>query len=323
VARIATRKVVPALQGSRFGQVVAIASRDHAKAAQAAAELGIPRAYGSYDALLADAEIDAVYNPLPNHLHVPWTLAALERGKHVLCEKPIALSVAEAETLVAARDRTGLKVQEAFMVRTHPQWLGVRELVRTGRIGPLRALTCTFSYFNEDPANVRHVPEFGGGALLDIGCYPVTVSRFLFEAEPLRVLAALERDPRFGTDRLASALLDFGTGQATFTCATQLVPYQRVQVLGARGRIEVEVPFNAPADRPCRVLVDDGRDLLGGGIEELAFAPCDQYAIQGDLFARAILEDGAVPVPLEDSLQNTRVLEALFRSAASGGWTEP
>jgi predicted dehydrogenase len=303
--------------------VVAIASRDHAKAAQAAAELGIPRAYGSYDALLADAEIDAVYNPLPNHLHVPWTLAALERGKHVLCEKPIALSVAEAETLVAARDRTGLKVQEAFMVRTHPQWLGVRELVRTGRIGPLRALTCTFSYFNEDPANVRHVPEFGGGALLDIGCYPVTVSRFLFEAEPLRVLAALERDPRFGTDRLASALLDFGTGQATFTCATQLVPYQRVQVLGARGRIEVEVPFNAPADRPCRVLVDDGRDLLGGGIEELAFAPCDQYAIQGDLFARAILEDGAVPVPLEDSLQNTRVLEALFRSAASGGWTEP
>jgi predicted dehydrogenase len=323
VARIATRKVVPALQGSRFGQVVAIASRDHAKAAQAAAELGIPRAYGSYDALLADAEIDAVYNPLPNHLHVPWTLAALERGKHVLCEKPIALSVAEAETLVAARDRTGLKVQEAFMVRTHPQWLGVRELVRTGRIGPLRALTCTFAYFNEDPANVRHVPEFGGGALLDIGCYPVTVSRFLFEAEPLRVLAALERDPRFGTDRLASALLDFGTGQATFTCATQLVPYQRVQVLGARGRIEVEVPFNAPADRPCRVLVDDGRDLLGGGIEELAFAPCDQYAIQGDLFARAILEDGAVPVPLEDSLQNTRVLEALFRSAASGGWTEP
>jgi predicted dehydrogenase len=323
VARIATRRVVPALQGSRFGQVVAIASRDHAKAAQAAAELGIPRAYGSYDALLADAEIDAVYNPLPNHLHVPWTLAALERGKHVLCEKPIALSVAEAETLVAARDRTGLKVQEAFMVRTHPQWLGVRELVRTGRIGPLRALTCTFSYFNEDPANVRHVPEFGGGALLDIGCYPVTVSRFLFEAEPLRVLAALERDPRFGTDRLASALLDFGTGQATFTCATQLVPYQRVQVLGARGRIEVEVPFNAPADRPCRVLVDDGRDLLGGGIEELAFAPCDQYAIQGDLFARAILEDGAVPVPLEDSLQNTRVLEALFRSAASGGWTEP
>jgi predicted dehydrogenase len=303
--------------------VVAIASRDHAKAAQAAAELGIPRAYGSYDALLADAEIDAVYNPLPNHLHVPWTLAALERGKHVLCEKPIALSVAEAETLVAARDRTGLKVQEAFMVRTHPQWLGVRELVRTGRIGPLRALTCTFSYFNEDPANVRHVPEFGGGALLDIGCYPVTVSRFLFESEPRRVVAALERDPRFGTDRLASALLDFGTGQATFTCATQLVPYQRVQVLGARGRIEVEVPFNAPADRPCRVLVDDGRDLLGGGIEELAFAPCDQYAIQGDLFARAILEDGAVPVPLEDSLQNTRVLEALFRSAASGGWTEP
>ncbi|HEY7409186.1 MAG TPA: Gfo/Idh/MocA family oxidoreductase, partial [Vicinamibacteria bacterium] len=235
VARIATRKVVPALQGSRFGQVVAIASRDHAKAAQAAAELGIPRAYGSYDALLADAEIDAVYNPLPNHLHVPWTLAALERGKHVLCEKPIALSVAEAETLVAARDRTGLKVQEAFMVRTHPQWLGVRELVRTGRIGPLRALTCTFSYFNEDPANVRHVPEFGGGALLDIGCYPVTVSRFLFEAEPLRVLAALERDPRFGTDRLASAVLEFEAGHATFTCATQLVPYQRVQVLGARG----------------------------------------------------------------------------------------
>jgi predicted dehydrogenase len=323
VARIATQKVVPALQRSRFGQVVAIASRDAEKAREAAHALGIPRAHGSYESLLADPEVDAVYNPLPNHLHLPWSVAALERGKHVLCEKPIALSVAEAETLLAARDRANRKVQEAFMVRTHPQWLAVRDLVRAGRIGALGSLTCSFSYFNEDPSNVRNVPAYGGGALFDIGCYPVTLARFLFEREPWRVVGVLERDPRFGTDRLASAILDFAAGQATFTCATQLVPYQRMHVLGARGRIEVEVPFNAPPDRPCRLRVDDGRDVFGGGVETLTFETCDQYLIQGDLFAQAVLDDGPVPLPLEDSLQNMRVIEALFRSAASGSWERP
>jgi predicted dehydrogenase len=322
-ARIAVTKVVPAMQRGRFCEVVALASRDRAKGEQAARALGIARVHGSYEELLADPGIDAVYNPLPNHLHVPWSIRALEAGKHVLCEKPIGLSVAEVEELVRARDRTGRQVQEAFMVRTHPQWLGVRELVRTGRIGALRAVSSFFSYFNDDAANVRNVPEYGGGGLLDIGCYPITIARFLFAAEPLRVAGCLDLDPRFGTDRLASGVLEFKGGQSVFTCSTQAVPYQSVQVIGTRGRIEVEIPFNAPPDRPTRVFLDDGSDLWGAGIETLAFETCDQYTIQGDLFSQAILEGTPLPIPLEDALGNARVIAALFRSAASGRWEAP
>jgi predicted dehydrogenase len=322
-ARIAVKKVIPAMQRGAHGAVVALASRDRAKGEAAARELGIPKSYGSYEELLADPGIDAVYNPLPNHLHVPWSIRALESGKHVLCEKPIALNVAEVETLIAARERTGRKIQEAFMVRTHPQWLGVREIVRAGRIGALRSIVSHFAYFNDDPANVRNVPAFGGGALFDIGCYPITVSRFLFGEEPRRVSGLVDRDPRFGTDRVTSAVLDFPSGQSIFTVGTQLVSAQRVQVLGTRGRIEVEIPFNAPNDRPCRVFVDDGRDVFGGGIEVVSFETCDQYTIQGDLFSKAILDGTPVPIPLEDALLNMRVIEAVFRSAESGGWVEP
>jgi predicted dehydrogenase len=322
-ARIAVNKVVPAMQRGRHAEVVAIASRELGKAEQAARTLGIAKAYGSYEELLADPEVEAVYNPLPNHLHVPWSIRALEAGKHVLCEKPIALSVAEAEALLAARDRHGKKVQEAFMVRTHPQWLGAREIVRSGRIGTLRSLASYFSYFNEDPKNVRNVAAWGGGALMDIGCYPITISRFLFEDEPRRVLGLVERDPRFGTDRLTSAVLDFPAGQSIFTCSTQLAPYQRVQILGVKGRVEVEIPFNAPNDRPCRLFVDDGRDVFGGGIETLSFDTCDQYTIQGDRFSQAILEGGEQPIPLEDAVRNMRVIEAVFRSAESGRWEAP
>lgn len=323
VARIAVQKVIPATQAGRNCEVVAIASREVGKARRAAASLGIPKAYGSYDELLADPEVDAVYNPLPNHLHVPWSIRALEHGKHVLCEKPIALSAAEAETLRAARDRSGLLVEEAFMVRTHPQWLKAREIVGSGRIGRLRSLAACFSYFNDDPANVRNVAAWGGGGLMDVGCYPITVSRFLFSEEPRRVAATLERDPRFSTDRLASALLEFPSGQAVFTCSTQLVPYQRVQILGEKGRIELEIPFNAPSDRPTRILIDDGRDVHGGGVSSVVFESCDQYRIQSERFARAALEGGPVATPLEDSILNMKVIDALRRSAESGRWEAP
>src|SRR4051812_47163368 len=230
------------MQKSRHCKIVAIGSRDEAAARRTADKLGIPKAYGSYEALLADPEVDAVYIPLPNHLHVPWSIKAAEAGKHVLCEKPIALDAAEARRLLAARDRTGVLIEEAFMVRTHPQWLAVREAVRGGRLGELRAIQGMFSYFNRDPGNVRNMAGIGGGALLDIGCYPVTVSRFLFEAEPRRVVAAIELDPDFGTDRLTSGLLEFERGQSAFTCSTQLVPAQWMQILGTRGRIQVEIP---------------------------------------------------------------------------------
>jgi predicted dehydrogenase len=322
-AKIARTKVIPAFLKAAHAEIVALASRSPDTARAAADALGIGKAYGSYEAMLADPEIEAVYNPLPNHLHVPWSIKALEAGKHVLCEKPIGLDAAEARALLFARDGTGRLVQEAFMVRTHPQWLAVREEVRGGRIGELRAIQGVFSYFNRDPANVRNQPGIGGGALLDIGCYPVTLARFLFEQEPSRAVATLERDPEFGTDRLTSGLLEFPRGQCAFTCSTQLVAYQRMQVLGTRGRIEIEIPFNAPIDRPTRILIDDGRDTFGGGIEPRSFEICDQYTLQADLFSRAIRERRPAPVPLEDAVANMEVLDALARSAQTGAWERP
>jgi predicted dehydrogenase len=302
------------MQRGETSTVAAIASRDIAKAQEAAASLGIPKAYGSYEELLADPEIDAIYNPLPNHLHVPLSIKAAEAGKHVLCEKPIGLSSAECRDLMAARDRTGMKIGEAFMVRTHPQWLRTRELVRSGAVGKLRAINTDFSYFNRDPQNVRNVLDWGGGALMDIGCYPVQISRFLFEREPLRVTGYFERDPDFRTDRHVSGILDFGSGHSVFRCSTQTAPFQRVRVFGETGTIEIEIPVNAPPDRPTRIF------LQTETLTTEEFPVCDQYTIQGDLFSMAVLGSGDVPTPLEDSLANMLVLEALFDSERSGTW---
>jgi predicted dehydrogenase len=322
-AGIAVKKVVPAMQKGEWIDVTAIASRDLHKAEDVARTLGIPKAYGSYEELLADPQIEAVYNPLPNQLHVPWSIKAAQAGKHVLCEKPISMTVAEAKKLQQVQQLTGVTIGEAFMVRTHPQWLRARELVQSGHIGALRSILGFFSYFNIDPGNIRNQPECGGGALMDIGCYPINTARFLFGEEPFRVSGVLERDPNFKVDRLTSAILEFPSGQAAFTCSTQLVPYQRMQLLGTKGRIEIEIPFNAPNDRPCRIFIDNGRDLFGSGITQETFPVCDQYTIQGDVFSRALREDTAVPVPLSDAIKNMAVIEAVFRSAQSGAWETP
>jgi predicted dehydrogenase len=314
VARIATQKVIPAMRGSSWASVAAIASRDLGKARAAAASLGIPKAYGSYDELLDDPEIEAIYNPLPNDQHVPWSTRAAERGKHVLCEKPIALSAREAAELLQVRDRTGVIIQEAFMVRNHPQWLAAVEMVASGRIGEVRAIQGAFSFFNEDPANIRNVAAYGGGALMDIGCYLIHTSRMLLRREPSRVIGLVDRDPRFGVDRMTSMLLDFGSVHAGGTCSTQMTPYQRVHVLGSSGRIEIEIPFNAPSDRPCRLFVNG---------ETVETATCDQYTIQAELFSRAIRERKPAPYPLEDSVKNMAVIEAVFRSAETGRWEVP
>lgn len=317
-ARIATQKVIPAMQRGRWTEVGAIASRDATRAAAAAAALGIPRAYGSYDELLADPDIQAVYIPLPNHLHVPWSTRAAEAGKHVLCEKPIALNAAEARGLLAVRDRTGVGIQEAFMVRTHPQWIAARELAHGGRIGELRSILGHFSYFNDDAANIRNVAAFGGGALMDIGCYLIHTARFVFGREPVRVSGTSDRDPVFKTDRMTSLLLDFEAGHAAGTCATQMAPYQRVRIFGTHGRIDIEIPFNAPPDRPCRIILetDDTSSVV-----ELPL--CDQYTIQADLFSDAVLRGREVPTPLEDAVNNMACIDALFRSAELGCWERP
>lgn len=310
------------MQMGEWSEVVAIASRDARKGTAAANELGVPKSYGSYEALLADPEIEAIYNPLPNHLHVPWTVRAAEAGKHVLCEKPIALNAAEAQSLLEVRNRTGVHIQEAFMTRVNPQWLRVVEEVRAGRIGEIRAYAGVFSYFNDDPANIRNHVEYGGGALMDIGCYLVNTARMVFGREPRRVSGALERDPRMGTDILTSLMLDFAPGQAFGICSTQLVPAQRVHVFGSRGRIEVEIPFNAPPDRPCRIFVDDG-STLGAIGRTIELETCNQYTRQGDEFSRAVRGLAPLPYPLEDSILNMRVIDAVFRAAKSGSWEAP
>jgi predicted dehydrogenase len=319
-ANIGLKKVIPAMQRGQLTTVTAIASRDLAKAQQAAAELGIPTAYGSYEELLADPNIDAIYNPLPNHLHVPWTIKAAEAGKHVLCEKPLSLTVAEAKSLLAVRSRTGVKIGEAFMVNCHPQWIRLRELLNERRIGELRSVQGFFSYFNADPANVRNHAEWGGGGLMDIGCYLIHASRYAFAQEPLRVVALIDRDPQMHTDRLTSAILDFPAGQSIFTCSMQMLPAQRLQFIGTRGRIELEIPFNALPDRPARMLIDSTGDLTGSGVTMETFPPCDQYTLQGDAFSKAVLEDTEVPVPIEDAIKNMAVIEAIFNSASSGRW---
>lgn len=322
-AKIAVEKVIPAMQRGDRCDVVAVASRDAAKAGRAAAALGVPRSYGSYEALLADPQIDAIYNPLPNHLHLPWTMAAAEAGKHVLCEKPLGLTTAEARQLIEVRDRTGVKIQEAFMVRTHPQWLRAMDICRSGQLGDVRSYVGGFSYFNDDPSNIRSRADWGGGALMDIGCYLIMTSRMIFGEEPRRVMACIDRDRQLGIDTLTSIMLDYPSGHAIGTCSTRLVPYQRVQVFGTRGRLEVEVPFNAPPDRPCRIFVDTDGDLFGQGVETIELPVCDQYTVQGDLFAKAILDDTLVPYPLEMSVMNMAIIDAVFRSAESGRWEEP
>ena len=316
-ALIGRQKVIPAMKKSSSLEVAAIASRDAATARRVADELGIPTAHGSYEALLADPTIEVIYNPLPNHLHVPLTLAALQAGKHVLCEKPMALNATELEPLRPWA--TKLHIAEAFMVRFHPQWIEVRERIRRGEIGPLRMVNVAFSYFNEDPANVRNIADIGGGALYDIGCYAIAAGRWFFEGEPERVVAAVERDPRFGTDRAASGALDFGAGrQLAFGIATQTAPYQRVQLIGTRGRIEIEIPFNAPQDAPCRYTVDATGALDGSGRTTITLPVHDQYQLQAEAFSRQVRDTAPTSAGLDSAIAQMRVIDALFASERSG-----
>lgn len=322
-ANIAVKKVIPAMQAGEFCGIEGIASRDPANAEKTAFELNIPKFFGSYEELLANEKIEAVYVPLPNNLHVEWTIKAARAGKHVLCEKPIGLNANEVRKLIEARDKTGVKIQEAFMVRNHPKWIAVRDLIRSGKIGKLKAITGFFSYFNEDMANIRNKLELGGGALLDIGCYPINVSRFVFESEPTNVSSLIKRDHTTGIDKISSAILDFPGGHATFTCSTQLVPFQRMQFFGTKGRIEVQIPFNIPIDSKTRIFIDNGKDLYGENVETIEFSAANQYTIQGDLFSKAILDGSEQANSLEDSFRNMSVVDAVFRSAETGNWEPP
>jgi predicted dehydrogenase len=323
VANIAVKSVIPAMQSSESCEIIAVASRNIEKSKKAAVDFNIPKYCGNYEDLLNDAEIEAVYIPLPNNLHLEWAIKAAEAGKHVLCEKPICLNTAEVRKLIEVRDKTGVKIQEAFMVRAHPLWISVREMVHRGRIGEISAITMFFSYMNLDKSNIRNSLEVGGGALRDIGCYCVNLSRFIFDDEPISVSSLIERDKETRIDKLTSAMLKFPRGHAAFTCSTQLVPYQRMQILGTKGRIEAEIPVNLPPDSATRIFVDDGSNLYGKNIETIEFPAADKFTIQADLFSKAIRENSAQSIALEDSFANISVIDAIFRAAESKTWEMP
>jgi len=320
-ANIGVKRVIPAILTGERGAIAAIASRDARRAADTAARFNIARSYGSYEALLADPEVEAIYNPLPNHLHVEWTVKALEAGKHVLCEKPIALNADEAQAILAARDRSGKRVIEAFMVRFHPQWQRIRALVQADRIGAVGAIQSAFLFTVLDPKNVRNQVDIGGGALYDVGCYPIVTARYVYGVEPERVVALIDRDPGLRVDRLSSGIVAFPGGrQLVFSSALQLAAYQRVVILGSRGRIEVPVPFTPMKDHACRILIDSGQTLDGSSAVFEDFAPVDQYALQCDAAAAAFRNETAQEFPIEDAIANMRVIDALYRSAAAGRW---
>lgn len=310
-AKIGWEKVIPAMQAGRLCEVVAIASGNKEQVNLRANQLNIPVVHDSYDKLLNDPQIDAVYIPLPNHLHIEWAIKSLQAGKHVLCEKPIGLSSAEAILLLQeAKQRPQLKIMEAFMYRFHPQWQYAKKMVDDHKIGELKTIQSFFSYYNTDASNIRNQKEAGGGGMMDIGCYCISLSRFIFGKEPVKVSGTVEYDPQFQTDRMASAILEFSTGEATFTCSTQLTPYQRVNILGTQARIEIEIPFNAPTDKPTRIWL-----YTKDGTEEIVFDTANQYTIQCDLFSNAILNNEPVPTPLEDAINNMKIIEAVFESA--------
>lgn len=321
-AKIGMTKVLPAMMKSPLCQVTAIASRDGNKARAAADSLGIEKSYGSYEDMLADPDIDAIYNPLPNTQHVPWSIKAADAGKHVLCEKPLALNAEEAHDLIKARDRNKVHVAEAFMIRHHPQWHQARQWIRDGRIGDLRSIVAFFSYFNRDADNIRNQPDQGGGAMFDIGVYPIVSARYLFGEEPGQLVSTMEKDPVFGTDRLSSAILEFPSGQAIFTCSTQLAPYQRLQAIGTEGRIEIQIPYNAPADTPCKIFLDTDSALGDASAQATEIGACDQYRLQAEQFCRVVRGAATEEFPLEDSVKMMCILDCLFDSAEQKRWLE-
>jgi predicted dehydrogenase len=321
-AKIGTEKVIPGMLKSKELAVRAIASRSLPTAKKAARKLGIPFAYGSYEELLEDPEIDAIYNPLPNHLHVPLTLAAAKNGKHVLCEKPIALTAVEAAELRGVPK--GILVAEAFMVRHHPQWIMARELARKGRLGTLRAVQVLFSYNNVDPANIRNMEAIGGGAAYDIGCYAIISGRYIFGAEPARVVSLIDRDPEFRTDRTTSGLVDFGEGRhLTFTVSTQATPHQRVNILGTKARLEIEIPFNAPQGGSMKLYLDSGKEFAGAAAKTIRLPKADQYQLEAESFSRAIRGKERLVYGVEDAILQARIIDAVFRSEKSGAWEKP
>lgn len=316
-AKIGRTKVIPAIANSATNSVVAIASRDFQSAALCAQELAIAKHYGSYQDLLDDPDIDAIYNPLPNDMHVAWSIAALKAGKHVLCEKPLGLNAADAQLLLeASRAHPNLRVMEAFMYRFHPQWQAVQNWIAEGLIGQVRAVQTVFSYNNHEPNNIRNNPAAGGGALMDIGCYGISVARWIFNTEPVRVVGQLDFHPEYQVDQLALLNMDFNHGaMASVLCGTKTEAGQSVYISGTQGSISIERPFYCIDEEPNTVVV-----RIDGEVTRHQFPGQDQYQFMVEAFAASCRNLRDVPTPLSDAVCNMAVIDAAFASAASGQW---
>lgn len=296
-------------------EVYAIASREVSKAKVAGEEFGIPVSDLNYEELINHDEVDAIYIPQPNHLHAEWTIKALEAGKPVLCEKPLAMDAQEANQMADVSKRLNIPLMEGFMYRFHPLWQHIRNLIRTNQIGQINSVHTIFTYNNPSSSNIRNIKEFGGGALMDIGCYAISVPRFLFGSEPDKVMATMEEHPEFGTDMHTTALMQFGSANASFFVSTASEPFQKVEIIGTAGTITVHVPFNTYVDTPSTITVSTGQ-----GAREVEFPICDPYGLMFDAFSSALIDQKPVPVPIEDAINNMKVIDAVVKSAKSGKW---
>lgn len=316
-ARIGWESVIPAIQDAENCVITAIASRNLANARALADRFSVPHAFGSYEEMLASDVIDAIYIPLPTSQHVEWTIKSADAGKHVLCEKPIALKADEIDQLIAARDRNKVVVSEAFMVTYSPVWRKVRSLIREGAIGRLKHVQGAFSYYLRDPNNMRNIPELGGGGLPDIGVYPTISTRFVTGKEPLRVQADTERDPDFGTDIYSSVRADFGEFELSFYIATQLAARQVMVFHGDQGYIEVKSPFNANRYGAEEIELTNQNHSQSTFFR---FQDCRQYRLQAEAFTRAVMGENEEIVTLENSKLNQKVIDAIYRASEKGGW---
>jgi len=315
-ASIAKRSVVPGIQGSEFNEVRAIASRSLETAQATANELNIPLAYGSYEELINDQELDAIYIPLPNQLHKEWTIKAMKAGKHVLCEKPIALTHKEAEEMLLVSKEMNVIAAEAFMYRYHPRYERIKQLIDDGVIGDLRLIKGSFTFNNGDSTeNVRFVKEWGGGSLYDVGCYPISAARYLLGREPIAAtMQAMFSEKHGGVDMMAAGLVEFpGDVSLLFDCGMWAAFRNPLEILGTKGRIEIPHAFLGKNENEGNYYVHTDH-----GVEEIKAEYLDTYALQADAIARAIYGEQSLPFPLDDAIANMKVLEACLQSAENG-----
>ena len=319
-AKIGWEHVIPAILKSKNSKLVAIASRNTLRAKKLAQKFKIEKSYGSYQELYKDQEIDVIYNPLPNHLHIKSSIEACKNKKNILLEKPISLKATDIDPLMKYASENKVVIKEAFMVRHHPQWQWVKKYIKSGKLGSISSISTVFSYNNKNPQNIRNIKKFGGGAIYDIGCYPTVISRFLLDKEPKRVVGLAKNDKKFKTDVLSSVVLDFGEIYSSFIVATQSTFSQQVTILGTKKTLIVENPFNAIATKPTTVVIYNGKSIYRKENTIKVFPAADQYEHQVTKFSNELLNKTKADYDLIDAKKNMKVLDAIFVSIKKNKW---